>query len=72
MKAHRKRRLTYHDIVIETLGQINGRSQAPRMVIVNKKGSWEEGQHVRCSISHDGSYATAVVMAFEDVSAEEK
>jgi hypothetical protein len=34
-------------------------------VVISESGSWEDGQEVKLSISHDGSYATAVCMAYE-------
>jgi len=34
-------------------------------VVISESGSWEDGQEVKLSISHDGDYATAVCMAYE-------
>jgi hypothetical protein len=40
-------------------------SKGPYAVVISESGSWEDGQEVRLSISHDGDYATAVCMAYE-------
>jgi hypothetical protein len=72
IKAHHNRRLTYHSIAIHQplskplnpLDSVQG-SKAPYAVVISESGSWEDGQEVKLSISHDGDYATAVCMAYE-------
>jgi hypothetical protein len=72
IKAHHNRRLTYHSIIIhlgsskqlEASDRVQG-SKAPYAVVISESGSWEDGQEVKLSISHDGGYATAVCLAYE-------
>jgi hypothetical protein len=66
MKAHRHRRLTWHDIWIRGREAQYGMTQAPEALIISETGSWEDAQIVPMSISHDDGFATAVCMAFED------
>jgi phosphopantetheinyl transferase (holo-ACP synthase) len=63
MKAHRHRRLTWHDIWIRSMDLKDGVSQPPEVLIISEDGSWEDAQIVPMSISHDSDYATAVCMA---------
>lgn len=65
MKAHRHRRLTWHDIWIRGRESQYGMTQAPEALIISEDGNWEDAQIVSMSISHDEGYATAVCMAFE-------
>jgi phosphopantetheinyl transferase (holo-ACP synthase) len=72
IKAHHNRRLTYHSIAIHNRSSklrdpsdiVEG-SKAPYAVVISESGSWEDGQEVKLSISHDGDYATAVCLAYE-------
>jgi hypothetical protein len=70
MKAHRHRRLTWHDIWIRGREAQYGMTQAPEALIISEDGSWEDAQIVSLSISHDEGYATAVCMAFESGSGD--
>lgn len=67
IKAHHSRRLTFHDITIlsstHTSESPDEGSRPPVAVVVSESGSWEEGQIVPLSISHDGDYAVATCMA---------
>ena len=64
IKAHRKRRLGFHDIVIKPGPLEDDRPTAPTAVVRpwNPGSEWEE---VMLSISHDGAYAIASVLAAE-------
>jgi hypothetical protein len=44
----------------------DGLSTAPEALIKGEDGTWENGQIVPMSISHDEEYATAVCMAAEE------
>ena len=57
MKAHRHRRLTWHDIWIRGREVQYGMTQAPEALIISEDGSWEDAQIVPLSISHDEGYA---------------
>ncbi|KAG9237420.1 hypothetical protein BJ875DRAFT_156831 [Amylocarpus encephaloides] len=67
MKANHHRRLTYHDIEIATITKplsYSAGSLPPIAIIRSNQGSWENGQEVPISISHDGHFATATSLAF--------
>lgn len=67
IKAYHSRRLTFHDIAILPSKPVfsNTGSRPPVAVIISESGTWEDGQIVPLSISHDGDYAIATCMAYE-------
>ncbi|QSZ30086.1 hypothetical protein DSL72_004606 [Monilinia vaccinii-corymbosi] len=62
-KAFSKRRLGFHDIIIDNPSLDDLRSRAPITLVKSTNG--QEDQIVPMSISHDGDYATAVCMSCE-------
>ncbi|KAL2021075.1 hypothetical protein VTK56DRAFT_7494 [Thermocarpiscus australiensis] len=77
-KAHPHRGLTFHDILILTAAETQGRKSdetstggtgVPMALI--KGGQGERDQMAMVSISHDGDYATAVCIGFDPGQVEE-
>jgi phosphopantetheinyl transferase (holo-ACP synthase) len=64
-KAYPERGCTLWDIKITSPPRKDGRSQAPVAVIKCELGTWEDGQVVPVSISHDGEYATATALGYD-------
>lgn len=65
IKAHRHRRLTFHDIELQHAGA----GSAPPSARIKGESDAEEDASALISISHDGDYATAVCVVIDDPSA---
>ncbi|KHO01549.1 4'-phosphopantetheinyl transferase [Metarhizium album ARSEF 1941] len=70
IKAHSRRRLTFHDVIIErrTAGGGAGETLGSGPPVVRIRAGARDGEDVCAlvSISHDGDYATAVCVAHDD------
>lgn len=64
IKAHKHRRLTFHDVCIISSVSKTG-DTLPPVTTISALRPQEQNQIIPLSISHDGDYATAVCMAFE-------
>lgn len=66
IKAHKHRRVTFHDIEIHTPWKNASGSVAPIAIVKSEEGDEHPSyQEVQVSISHDGNYATATALVFE-------
>lgn len=71
IKAHSHRHLTFHDVIIEPrrnlLPEARGArlGSGPPVARIKGKTEADEDETAMVSISHDGDYATAVVLAHD-------
>ncbi|CAG8961687.1 hypothetical protein HYFRA_00006227 [Hymenoscyphus fraxineus] len=67
IKAHRHRRITYHDIdiITPTESQTETGSLAPVATVKSQEGDEHPYREVQVSISHDRAYATATALVCE-------
>ncbi|CAG8973732.1 hypothetical protein HYALB_00007680 [Hymenoscyphus albidus] len=72
IKAHRHRRITYHDIdiITPTESQTETGSSPPVAIVKSQEGDEHPYREVQVSISHDRAYATATALVCEPSSGQ--
>ena len=66
IKAHTRRKLTFHDVEIEKTEGVHGLGSGPPVARIRDDDDGGGDQAALVSISHDGDYATAVCIAYVD------
>lgn len=67
IKAHSHRKLTFHDVIIERrAGREQRLGSGPPVARIKADKDGGEDVSALVSISHDGDYATAVVVAHDE------